>query len=460
MRRRRLIALAALALLVAVVGVGLAVAIGGGGPDISRREHTQLENAAPGSSKHPARGLVVPAAVRRAADRLTLPRQVAQLFVVDMEARYPRDPFFSQFRQRGWGGVVLGPDNFVNPGQLAALTGELGVVARQAGIVLPVIAVNQSGGSSSAFPGLPPRAQGAIGRTFRPAVALSQARAAGRALRKLGVNLNLAPVADVGTPAGPVEGQVYGDDAGVVSRMVAAAVRGYRQARIMSAVSHFPGIGAASADPDVATATVGLSLAEMRRRDLRPFAAVARTVPVVIVANAVYAAYDGVTPAVLLPEVVGGLLRRDLGFHGVVMTDDLVSTAPVLGQGVGATAVSALEAGADLLYVSGGGADQKSAYRAVMRAVRSGRVSRARLRLSVLRVLALKRRYGLLPSPRPRPPAAAKRPSRAAPARPRRTAPTRRSRPGARTVTSPRRRASPRRAPPAPVAGPPAPGRP
>jgi beta-N-acetylhexosaminidase len=159
-------------------------------------------------------------------------------------------------------------------------------------------------------------------------------------------------------------------------------------------------------------------LSELRRRDLRPFAAVARRAPVIQMSNAVYAAWDGVTPATVLPDAIGGLLRGDLHYRGVVMTPDLTSTAPVLGVGVGTAAVKALEAGADVLYVSGGPAAQETAYSAVLRAVRKGRISRERLRLSLQRVLALKRRYGL-------PVAVGRRAARGTPARRQAAAPRR-----------------------------------
>jgi beta-N-acetylhexosaminidase len=207
--------------------------------------------------------------------------------------------------------------------------------------------------------------------------------------------MTFAPIADVGVAAGSVEDQVFADDARVVTRLTAAAVDGYRRGRVAAAVGHFPGEGSASADPDVANATVGFSLPELRRRDLRPFARVARRAPVIQMSNAVYAAWDGVTPATALPDAIGRLLRGELHYRGVVMTPDLTSTAPVLGVGVGTAAVEALEAGADVLYVSGGVLAQDAAYRAVLRAVRKGRISRERLRLSLQRVLALKRRYGL-----------------------------------------------------------------
>jgi beta-N-acetylhexosaminidase len=239
-----------------------------------------------------------------------------------------------------------------------------------------------------------------VGQSGLPAVAAREATAAGAALKRLHVSMTLAPMADVATITGPNQDVLFGDDPRLVARMAAAAVAGYRRGGVIPAVGHFPGQGAASTDPDSGTASVGLSLADLRRGDLRPFRAVARTAPVIVVSNAVYAGYDGVTPAVLLPEVVSGLLRGELGFKGVAMTDDLVSTAPVLGQTVARSAVEALAAGADLLYISDGPAEQERAYRAVLAAVRHGKISRERLRTSVERVLALKRRFGLLaPAP-------------------------------------------------------------
>jgi beta-N-acetylhexosaminidase len=213
--------------------------------------------------------------------------------------------------------------------------------------------------------------------------------------------MTLAPVADVGAAVGPLQDRVFSDDPAVVTRLTAAAVEGWRAGGVIPAVGHFPGQGAASEDPDTANSTVGLSLAELRARDLRPFAAVARRAPVIQLSNAVYAAYDGVTPATVMPDVIR-LLRRDLRYRGVVMTADLSATAPVLGAGVGSAAVQALQAGADLLYVSGGPAQQEAAYRAVLRAVRTKRISRDRLQQSVRRVLALKRGAGLLPAARGR----------------------------------------------------------
>jgi len=406
-----------LALLPVAIVAGAAIVVvlllsgGGGGEEaLSAREEAQLERAAPGISAQ-GRGatLPVPVAAREAAASLPLPRAVAQLFVVGTDAQSPEDPFLARMRARGWGGVVLAPGNVADPRAARALADELGAVARRARHVRPLVAAEQSGGPASTFPDLPPRAQPLAGDRSTPAAVRSDARAAGRALRRLGVRMALAPVADVGVAAGPLQDRVFSDDARVVARLTAAAVEGWRAGGVAPAVGHFPGQGSASEDPDVANATVGFSAAELRARDLRPFAAVARSAPAIVLSNAVYAAWDGVTPATALPEATA-LLRRGLRYRGAVMTADLRATAPVLGTGVGTAAVRALEAGADMLYVTGTARQQEAAYRAVLEAVRDKRISGARLRLSVQRVMALKRSAGLLPTRRASGPAPPDRP--------------------------------------------------
>jgi beta-N-acetylhexosaminidase len=395
-RRPRGLALVGIIALLLAGAATLAALIAGddGQRPLTDREKRQLEIAAPGSSQQ-GRGasLAVPATVKRTAAGMALPRQVAQLFAIGVQ---PQDASRKRVSTRGWGGMVITPGATTGTDGAEALATAVTRRARKERLVRPVIAVEQAGGPASTFEDLPPRAQPLAGDRPRPAAVRRDARRAARALRRLGVRMSLAPVADVGVAAGPLQDRVFSDDAGTVTRMTRAAVRGWLAGGVAPAVGYFPGQGAASEDPDLANATVGLTLAQLRGRDLRPFAAVARRAPVVMTSNAMYAAWDGVSPAAVLPQVTR-LLRLDLGFRGVVMTPDLRATAPVLGTGVGTAAVKALEAGADLLYVSGGPANQDAAYRAVLRAVRRGRISPERVRLSVQRVLALKRRQGLLP---------------------------------------------------------------
>ena len=336
------------------------------------------------------------AQLARTAGALPSERQIAQLFMVGFDGRLPRDRFLTgSLRLRDWGGVVLDQRNWVDRQQLADLAGEVTVVARQAGHEPPLVAADQPGGEATAFTGLPPAAPPAVGAGGDPATAGATARAAAADLRALHVNMTLAPAADVGVTGGGLEDAVFGDDPARVAAMARAAADAYRSAGVIAAVGHFPGQGAASQDPNVGTATVGLGIGDLRGRDLVPFRAVVGAAPVVTMSNAVYVAFDGVTPATLLPQAIR-MLRRDLQFDGVVMTDDLAATAPVTGVSVGGAAVDALRAGADLLYLSGGPEEQEQAFAAVLAATRTGRLPRARLHEALLRVLALKRRYGLL----------------------------------------------------------------
>jgi len=335
------------------------------------------------------------------ASRLTGPDLVAQLFLVGVRGQDADAAVKRRLRSRLWGGVALGRANFSSPRQLTALTAEIDRNVRVAGPVGPLIAARQLGGEGSAFAGLPPVAPIAQAAAGRPVVARTQARRAGRALRAAGVNTTLAPNADVATAGGPSDERSFGEDPRRVAAFVTAALQGYREAGTVAVPGPFPGAGAASQDPGLGPASVGLSLPELRERDLVPFVAAARVAPAIQVSNAVYAAYDGATPAALLPAIAGGLLRRELRFGGVIVTDDLVATAEIAGLDPGRAALAALHAGADLLYVPGGPREQEAAYAAVLRAYQQGRLATARLRASATRVLALKRAYRLLGPPRP-----------------------------------------------------------
>ena len=406
-RRRRglLRLLLAVVLLGGGATAGIVLASGGSNRPRTIGRATVISLTAPGP-RTVARGrtqppaprpppLVVPAAVRKLAESLPLGRQVAQLFLLGFTGTTPSAPFFVSLRDRGWGGAVLTRDNYVSLTQLTALAGEAGVVAKNAGQVAPLVAAPQIGGVHTAFPDLPPAAEPQLGATGQPDAAGKAALAAGKALRAADVNMVLAPDAAVGGPSSPIADRTFSADPAQVAAFIGATIDGYAQARVIAAVGSFPGDGGASADPNVSQATVGGSLAELRARDLVPFAAVAGRAPAIQVSNALYAAFDGVTPAVLLPRAIETLLRAELRFGGVVVSGDLGATVQATGGQIGPTAVQALHAGCDLLYIQGNSVDQETAYRAVLAAAQSGKLSRARLLASVERVLALKAKYGV-----------------------------------------------------------------
>jgi beta-N-acetylhexosaminidase len=389
---RRRVRLAGLAAAAAAIVLAALLAFGGSGRQSGRGVLPEG-----GSAFRAAAAQTVPRHAPRLADRpdpggLPAPAvdAAARLFLVGFGGPHPSARVLRRLAQHEWGGVVLGAGNGTSPQQVAGLVGRLRGAAAQAHHPAPLIAASQPGGDGDAVPvGLPPE-------PIVPDAATAQrdALAAARALRALGIRLVLAPDADVGTAGGPWAGRAFSDDPPTVAKLAAAAVDGYTAGGVAAAPGHFPGEGGASGDPAVAPATVGLSLGELRRRDVQAFAAVAGRAPAMQLSAATYVAFDGVTPATLLPEVVR-MLRGDLHFGGVIVSGDLAAASLATGQPVADLAVDALKAGCDLLWVPGDAADQDAAWQAVARALRTGEVPAARVTDALRRVSLLRARYGV-----------------------------------------------------------------
>jgi beta-N-acetylhexosaminidase len=317
-------------------------------------------------------------------------RSLAQLFVIGIDGTSIVPTTAARLGAHPWGGVVLGRPNYTNPAQLTTLTAGI----RAALPTPPLILARQAGGRSNGFPGLPPKGEPSLGATGNASDVATDAALVARDLRKLGVNGTLAPVADLADDGGPAVDQGYSADPALVTTLVHAAVGGYRTGGLISVVGHFPGEGAASEDPSQGAATVGSVMPDLMAHDIKPFAGIAATAPVIQLSDAVYAAFDGVTPATLLPDAVS-LLRQRLGFEGVVMSGDLLAVTATTGGTVAAAAVQALKAGCDLLFLPGGATDAEAAYNAVLAAIRQGQLDPESISRSLSRVAALKRAYGV-----------------------------------------------------------------
>jgi beta-N-acetylhexosaminidase len=313
----------------------------------------------------------------------------AQLFVVGFGGTAGDSPGVRRLAERDWGGVVVEADNAVDPEQVRGLVAAIRARAVRAGHQTPLIGIRQAGGHASALPALPPVPQP---DQAVPREAAREATAAAAALRGLGVDLTLAPVADLATEVGPAADTGFSDDPARTADLVAAAVHAYRLAGLASAPGSFPGEGAASRDPAEGPATVGLDLDTLRRADVAPFAAAAREAPVIQMSGAMYVAWDGVTPATLAPEAYD-LLRRGARFGGVALSGDLNAVTAATGGTVAAAAVEALRAGADLLWVPGDAADQEAAYQALVAALRRDGSLQARAAEALRRVALLRSRY-------------------------------------------------------------------
>ena len=385
--RRRLLAAAAAAL--ALVGVVLIVV--GVLPDprdalpvagtrkVERTLKPEAEaTGTPAAKPRPAR---VSAAVRRRAAALPVEQQVAQLFLVGFSGRELTAGFFEQLQLRGWGAVLLTDDNAADAASLGALAGEAKVVARNASRVEPLLVAEADVAALAADPGEPLPGGGSEADQVR-----LNATGAGQRFAAAQLDLALGPVIDL---RGPTSRDGFSDDPEEVVDLATATLDGFRRGGVLLAPKHFPGQGGATQDPLSGPAGVGLDRATLESRDLVPFRELADDVRAFVVSNAAYAAYDGVTPAGLEPAIARDLLRREIGFSGVAISSDLAGAAAATGGTVGAAAVEALRAGIDLLAVHDP-AEVPGAYRAVLDAVRGGKVPRARVTEALHRVLTLK----------------------------------------------------------------------
>ena len=225
---------------------------------------------------------------------------------------------------------------------------------------------------------------------------------AGKELRRAGINMAFGPVLDVNSnPRNPIIGiRSFGSDPAEAARLGGAVISGFKASGIIAVAKHFPGHGAASQDSHKTLPEIDASTAALAGTDLVPFrAAIAQGVPAVMTAHVLYPALDPREPATLSPAVIGGLLRRDLGFGGLVVTDSLDMRAITSRTTVARAAAAALKAGADLLLIGKG--DFRAAVREIAAQVRAGRIPRSRLDEAYRRVLAAKRAAGLFSRPEP-----------------------------------------------------------
>lgn len=307
---------------------------------------------------------IAAAAVRRAR-ALPLEQRVGQLFVVGFEGVDLSASVFSRLRTHGWGGIFVGPRNAFDLAGVGLFAGEARVIAEQADRVVPLVA---------SFDDARPPRLGSDPREGRTRAADAAAAASAQ-----GVTLTTAPSINVGLEA----------DADLIADVAPAAVEAWVKGGVASAPAHFPGQGTVTQDPLAGPANVGLTARDLRGRDLKPFRTALREAPAVTVSSATFTAYDPVTPASLTPAIVQGLLRRELRFGGVAMTDDLSSVTAATGGSAGDAAIAALRAGIDLVYVPDP-RQNDTVYDAVLKAAQSGELPAGRVRQAAARVLALK----------------------------------------------------------------------
>jgi beta-N-acetylhexosaminidase len=292
------------------------------------------------------------------------------------------------------GAVILLRTNIPTRASARALVARLQAIPRPRAADAPLLVmIDQEGGLVRRLDGPPARSAAALGAAG-PRATRAAGRAAGRLLGSAGVNVDLAPVADVARPGSALaaDGRIFGTAPGRVAAAAVAFAAGLRDAGVLATAKHFPGLGAARVSTDEAPVRIALPAPTLRRVDLRPFRAlIAHDVPLVMLGTAIYPALDPGVPAALSRPITTDLLRGELGFRGVTVTDALDTPALDPAGGPGTVAVRAAGAGADLLIHVGYGPGVTAAS-AISREIRRGTLPRGEAEAAVARVMALRAR--------------------------------------------------------------------
>lgn len=354
--------------------------------------------------------------------RMTLEEKVGQLFMVHVYGRTPTDPDYEEInleQKRGGknfkeviekyhiGGVIYfnWTDNIGTPldaKQVNALSNGLQKIAMKQRMKIPLfISTDQEGGMvarvtepATVFPG-----NMAAGATRSIEYAGKSAEVMARELKSLGINMNLAPVLDVNVnPANPVINvRSFSEDPDLVAKMGVAQVKGFQGQNIVATAKHFPGHGDTDVDSHYGLPIIHHDRETLEKVDLKPFrAAIDAGIDAIMTAHIVVPALDDSgLPATLSKPILTDLLRKEMGFDGLIITDSLgMSGANVLPPD--RVPVEAFKAGADILLNP---PDVDLAYNAVLNAVKSGEISRKRLDESVYRILWYKMKRGLFHHP-------------------------------------------------------------
>ena len=323
---------------------------------------------------------------------MTIRDTIGQLLMVGFQGTELSRTFLEWFREYRPGGVILFARNLVDPEQVARLTNAL---QEQASSPPLLIAIDEEGGRVSRLPRgfttFP--AASSVAACHSPDMAYGAAEVTARELRAVGINMNLAPVLDVNShPANPIIGdRAYGTQPEQVCTYGMAVMRGLEDNGVIPCGKHFPGHGDTMTDSHHVLPVVEADRARLDAVELEPFRRVIhRGLSAIMTAHVRYPALDAEAPATLSRPILTDLLRNELGFQGVTLTDDMEMRAVLDHQPIGDASVRALQAGADMVVICHQQERQREAVAAIEQALERGELSWERLTASVARIQALK----------------------------------------------------------------------
>ena len=338
---------------------------------------------------------------------MSVEQKVGQLFMIGNLGRHLTDD--DNFSKYHFGNIFFGYDDIskLDAVQITQLTATLQALAQKHNAIPLLIATDQEGGRvnrvKKGVTAYPDQEQVASKMSIAESEAIAFTTA--QQLGALGINTNFSPVVDVNTNKGSLIGtskRAFSDNPQVVSAYGAAYLKGYRAGKVIGCAKHFPGYGDVTPDPHKSLSSIAKSREEMHACEWVPYKDLIASslVDMIMTAHILTPSVTGDenVPATISKNMIQGILRDEMKYDGVVVTDDFNMGAMTSSYSIEEQAVMCINAGVDIILWVGRPEVQKRAWEGVHAAVRNGTISQERLNESVMRVLKLKKKYGLLNS--------------------------------------------------------------
>ena len=322
--------------------------------------------------------------------------KVGQLLMIGIHGKTLNDDAKFMLNEYRVGGIILFDRNMESKDQVKTLIADINKAGKSAGLTPLFLGIDQEGGAVARMDDklikVPPAEE--VGK-MPVEQAVSLAKQSGAELKDLGFNINFAPVADLGL----TYGRSYSTSPDEVVRYAGAVGKAYDEAGLWYSYKHFPGIGKIDVDLHADTSIVPVSKETLLSEDTKVFIdLIKQSKPntyTIMVSHAMYPQIDSDHPASLSKAIITDWLRKDIGYNGVVVTDDMDMGALAKHYTFGDMAVQSILAGSDILLVCHEYEHMQEAYNGLMKAVKDGRISKERLDESVKRILLMKMSRGL-----------------------------------------------------------------
>ena len=317
--------------------------------------------------------------------------KVGQLLMIGIHGKTLNDDAKFMLNEYRVGGIILFDRNMESKDQVKSLITDINKTGKSAGLTPLFIGIDQEGGAVARMEDqlikVPPAEE--VGKESVEQAA-SLAKQVGTELKDLGFNINFAPVADLGL----TYGRSFSTNPDEVVRYASAVGKAYEEAGLWYSYKHFPGIGKTDVDLHADTSVVPVSKETLLNEDTKVFVdLIKQSKPntyAIMVSHAMYPQIDPDHPSSLSKAIITDWLRKDMGYNGVVVTDDMDMGALAKHYTFGDMAVQSILAGSDILLVCHEYEHMQEAYNGLMKAVKDGRISKERLDESVKRILLMK----------------------------------------------------------------------